>query len=157
MDTFNVRYSVPIHPVQLYYAFFFFFLTFGLLLIRKHSKRAGAETLFGIIAASTAVFLFEFMRGDFGIPVFAVLTDFIFLASLFVSLGILALIEQRLSDRSNLIYSSSVAALTLIYVFLRPLIDLPQYQLRFSQVLAILALLSTVVYVVVHRRKYPHL
>ncbi len=157
MDTFNVRYSVPIHPVQLYYAFFFFFLTFGLLLIRKHSKRAGAETLFGIIAASTAVFLFEFMRGDFGIPVFAVLTDFVFLASLFVSLGILALIEQRLSDRSNLIYSSSVAALTLMYVFLRPLIDLPQYQLRFSQVLAILALLSTVVYVVVHRRKYPHL
>lgn len=157
MDTFSVRYSVPIHPVQLYYAFFFFLLTFGLLLIRKNSKRAGAETLFGIIAASIAVFLFEFMRGDFGIPVFAVLTDFIFLASLFVSLGILALIEQRLSDRSNLIYSSSVAALTLIYVFLRPLIDLPQYQLRFSQVLAILALLSTVVYVVVHRRKYPHL
>ncbi len=157
MDTFNVRYSVPIHPVQLYYAFFYFALTFALLLIRKHSKRAGAETLLGIIAASIAVFLFEFLRGDFGIPVFAMISDFIFLGCLFVSLGILAVIEQRLSERSNLIYSSSVAALTLVYVFLRPFIEFPQYQLRFSQVLAVLALLSTVVYVVVHRRKYPHL
>lgn len=157
LDSFNVRYSVPIHPVQLYYAAFYFVLTFALLLIRKHSKRAGAETLFGIIASSIAVFLFEFLRGDFGIPVFAILTDFIFLGCLFSSLGVLALIEQRLSERSNLIYGSCVAILTLVYVFGRPWIDLLQYQLRFSQVLAILALLSTVVYVVVHRRKYPHL
>lgn len=157
MDSFNVRYSVPIHPVQLYYALFYFVLTFALLLIRKHSKRAGAETLLGIIAAAVAVFLFEFLRGDFGIPVFAVITDFVFLGCLFASLGILALIEQKLSERGNLVYSSSVAVLTLLYVFLRSWIDLPQYQLRFSQVLAILALLSTIVYVVVHRRKYPHL
>ncbi len=157
MDSFNVRYSVPIHPVQLYYALFYFALTFGLLLIRKHSKRAGAETLLGIIVASLTVFLLEFLRGDFGIPVFAMLTDFIFLGSLFGSLGVLALIEQRLSERSNLIYGACVAVLTIAYVLSRSWIDLPQYQLRFSQVLAILALLSTVVYVVVHRRKYPHL
>ncbi|MSR67847.1 hypothetical protein EXS65_03440 [Candidatus Peribacteria bacterium] len=157
MDSFNVRYSVPIHPVQLYYALFYFALTFGLLLIRKHSKRAGAETLIGIILASVMVFLLEFLRGDFGIPVFAMLTDFIFLGCLFGSLGVLALIEQSLSERSNLIYGSCVAVLTIAYVLSRSWIDLPQYQLRFSQVLAILALLSTVVYVVVHRRKYPHL
>ncbi len=157
MDTFNVRYSVPIHPVQLYYAVFYLFLTFVLLLIRKYSRRAGAETLIGIICATLMVFLIEFLRGDFGIPVFAILTDFIFLACLFSSLGVLALIEQRLSERANLIYGSIVAALTVVYIVGRPWILLPQYQLRFSQVLAILALLATVVYVVVHRRKYPHL
>lgn len=157
IDNFNIRYSVPIHPIQIYYALFYFCLTFVLLLIRKHAKRAGAETLLGIITASIVVFLFEFMRGDFGVPVFAKLTDFIFLASLFGSLGILALIEQRLSERANLIYGIVVAVLTLLYVLSRSWIGLPQYQLRFSQVLAVLALLAAVVYVVVHRRKYPHL
>jgi prolipoprotein diacylglyceryltransferase len=157
MDTFSVRYTVPIHPVQLYYALFYFALTFLLLLIRKYSKRAGAETLLGIILAAVAVFFLEFLRGDFGIPVFAILTDFIFLTALFGSLGVLALIEQHLSERSNLIYGFAVVALTVVYVAIRPWIDLSQYQLRFSQVLSILALLGTVVYVVVHRRKYPHL
>ena len=157
LDTFNVRYSVPIHPVQLYYAVFYFALTFVLLLIRKYSRRAGAETLIGIVLASIAVFLFEYLRGDFGIPVFAMITHFIFLTCLFASLGVLALIEQRLSERINLIYGSTVAVLTLAYVLARPWIDLPQIQFRFSQVLAILALLATIVYVVVHRHRYPHL
>jgi len=157
MDTFNVRYTVPIHPVQLYYALFYIILTFVLLLIRRNAKRAGAETLVGIITASSAVFIFEFFRGDFSIPVFAMFTDFIFLACLFSSLGVLAVVELRLTERTNVIYGSIVAVLTLAYVIGRPWIDLPQYQLRFSQVLSILALLSTVVYVTVHRRKYPHL
>lgn len=159
VDTFNVRYAVPIHPVQLYYAIFFCCLSFLLLLIRKHSRRAGAETLFGIAASSIAVFLFEFLRGDFGIPVFALLTDFVFLGCLIVSLGVLALLEQSdtLSKWANIVYGVVVGALTIVYVAARPWIDFPQYQLRFSQVLAILALLATVVYVVVHRRKYPHL
>lgn len=157
MDTFNVRYTVPIHPVQLYYAFFYFALTFILLLIRRYSKRAGAETLIGIVCAAVAVFFFEFLRGDFSIPVFATLTDFIFLACLFSSLGVLALIEHRLSEKANVVYGGSVAVLTIVYVLSRSWLELPQYQLRFSQVLSILALLATVVYVVVHRRKYPHL
>ncbi|OGJ63304.1 hypothetical protein A3A67_00640 [Candidatus Peribacteria bacterium RIFCSPLOWO2_01_FULL_51_18] len=157
VDTFNVRYAVPIHPVQLYYAAFYLALTFVLLMIRRYSKRAGAETLLGIVAASVAVFLFEFMRGDFGIPVFALITDFVFLGSLIASLGLLAMFENRLSERVNLIYGGVVGILTIGYVVARPWIDLVQYQLRFSQVLAILALLTTVVYVVVHRRKYPYL
>lgn len=157
MDTFSVRYTVPIHPVQLYYAFFYFVLTFVLLLIRRYSKRAGAETLLGIVTASVAVFFFEFLRGDFSIPVFAKLTDFIFLGCLFASLGVLAIIEQKLSERANTMYGGAVAVLTLAYVLSRSWLELPQYQLRFSQVLSILALLATVVYVVVHRRKYPHL
>ncbi len=156
-DTLNVRYAVPIHPVQLYYALFYFVLTFVLLLIRKHSRRAGAETLFGIICASIAVFLLEFLRGDFGIPVFATVSDFIFLGCLFVSLGVQAAIELRLSERGNFIYGMTVAVLTLIYVIGRRWLSFGDVQLRFSQVLAVLALLATVVYVVVHRRKYPHL
>jgi prolipoprotein diacylglyceryltransferase len=157
IDTFNVRYAVPIHPVQLYYAVFYFALTFLLLIIRKNAKRAGSETLFGIVASGIAVFLFEFMRGDFGIPVFAKFTDFIFLACLFTSLGVLAAIELKLTERANAIYGMLVALLTLAYVVGRQWISFGEFQLRFSQVLAILALLATVVYVVVHRRKYPHL
>ncbi len=157
MDTISVRYTVPIHPVQLYYALFYIVLTFALLLIRRYSKRAGAETLLGIIMASVAVFFFEFLRGDFSIPVFAKLTDFIFLGCLFGSLGVLALIEHKLSEKVNAMYGGAVAVLTFAYVLSRSWLELPQYQLRFSQVLSILALLATVVYVVVHRRKYPHL
>lgn len=157
IDTFNVRYAVPIHPVQLYYALFYFVLTFVLLVVRKNAKRAGAETLFGIVAAGLAVFFFEFMRGDFGIPVFAKLTDFFFLFCLFISLGVLAAIELKLSERANAIYGGCVALATVAYVVSRQWITFGEFQLRFSQVLAILALLATVVYVVVHRRKYPHL
>src|SRR5690606_38959653 len=97
---------VPIHPVQMYYAVFFFALTFLLLLIRKNSKRAGAETLFGIIIASVGIFLLEFLRGDFGIPVFANITDFLFLGCLFASLGVLAALELRMTQRENTIYGT---------------------------------------------------
>lgn len=156
-DTFSVRYTVPIHPVQIYYALFYLVLTFALLLIRKYSKRAGAETLIGIIIAAIGVFLLEFLRGDFGIPVFAMLTDFLFMGFLFLSLGVLALIEHRLSPRVNTIYNSSMIVLTLAYVIARQWVGVVQYQFRFSQMLAILALFGTIVYVTVHRRKYPHL
>lgn len=157
VNTFNVRYAVPIHPVQLYYALFFFVLTFALLLTRRYSRRAGAETLIGIIIAGLGIFLFEFMRGDSAITVFAKLTDFVFLGFLFVSLGVLAAIEVNVSQRANTIYSVTVAVLTMAYVVARNWISFGELQLRFSQVLAILALLATIVYVVVHRRKYPHL
>ncbi len=163
IETFNVRYSVPIHPVQLYYAVFFFALTFLLLIIRRHSRRAGAETLFGIVLASIVTFLLEFLRGDFSIPVFARPTDFIYLAFLFLSLGILASLERRLTLKGNLLYGGCVILATIVYLVLRNFIlaDIAwnyfSQPLRFSQVLAVLALLATVVYVVVHRRKYPHL
>ncbi len=156
-DTPNVRYAVPIHPVQLYYFLFYVVLTFLLLLIRKHSRRAGSETLFGIVVASLGVFLLEFLRGDFGIPVFANIADFVFLGCLFVSLGVLAAVELRLSERGNMIYGISVAVITFIYVFVRRMLSFGDMQLRFSQVLAVLALFATIVYVLVHRRKYPHL
>lgn len=157
LDTFSVRYTVPIHPVQLYYAVFYFALTFALLLIRKYSRRAGAETMAGIFIAGIAVFCFEFLRGDFGIPVFAKVTDFIFIFCLFCSLGVLAAIELKLSERANTIYGICVAVATIAYVATRQRIEFGDLQLRFTQAIAILALLATVVYVVVHRRKYPHL
>ncbi len=157
VNTFSVRYAVPIHPVQLYYALFFIVLTFSLLLIRRYSKRAGAETLFGIVIASCATFLLEFLRGDTAIPVFAKLTDLLFLASLFISLGILAALPSALTRKGNMVYGASVASLTIVYIALRAWIPVIGFQLRFSQLTAILALLATIVYVVVHRRKYPHL
>lgn len=156
-DTFAVRYAVPVHPVQLYYALFFFILTFSLLVVRKHAKRAGAETLVGIIAASGATFFFEFFRGDFGIPVFATRLDFFLLAVLFGSLGFFALVELKISQRAIIIMEVATTSAVALYLFLRPLLPLETVGLRFSQLLAVLALFGVIVYVLVQRRLHPHL
>tara|TARA_Y100000310_G_C20580904_1_gene762912 strand:+ start:426 stop:1349 length:924 start_codon:yes stop_codon:yes gene_type:complete len=156
-DTLGVRYVVPVHPVQLYYAIFYLLLTFLLLIIRKRSKRAGAETLFGIFFAAFATFTFEYFRGDFSIPVFATQLDFIVLICMFVSLGVFAAIELSLSKRSLYVYQTLLLLVFGGYLISRSWISLPTFELRFSQFLSVLALLATVVYVVVHSRKYPHL
>lgn len=156
-DTLNVRYAVPIHPVQLYYVLFYAILTLVLLIIRKHARRAGAETLFGIVTASLGTMLLELCRGDFGISVFAKLLDFFILIALFLSLGILASIELRLSKRGMVIYGSALLFGCMLYIALRSWIPSPTIELRFSQFLALLALLMTVVYVIVERRKHPHI
>ncbi len=156
-DSFTVRYAVPVHPVQLYYALFFFLLTFVLLIVRKQSQRAGAETLVGIVAASVATFIFEFFRGDFGISAYATYLDLFLLLLLFISLGFFALVELRLSQRSILIVEATATSLCAIYLFLRQYLPFDTIDLRFSQLLAILALLGTVVYVLTQRRIHPHL
>ncbi len=155
-DAPNVRYAIPLHPVQLYYALFYFGLTFLLLVIRKRSKRVGAETLFGIIIASIATFLLENYRGDFSIPVFATKVDFILLLALFVSLGVFAAIELKISSKSFFLYEGALVAITGGYLLARPWLELETYEFRVSQLLAVLALLGTVVYVVVERRKHPY-
>ncbi len=156
-DGMNVRYVVPIHPVQLYYAAFFFILTFLLLVIRKNAKRAGAETLFGIVMGALATFFLEYFRGDFSKLVFASQLDFVLLTVLFASLGIFAVIELKLSKRAMYVYEGVLLTIFGGYLALRPHLLLPTIELRFTQFIAVLALLGTVVYVVVHRRKYPHL
>lgn len=156
-DAINVRYTVPIHPVQLYYALIYLLLTFVLLIIRKRSERAGAETLCGIILASFITFFFEYFRGDFTIPVFATKLDFLILLMLFLSLGIFAVVETKLAPRVIVIYQSILIGVFAVFIFARRFLNLPTHELRFSQFLAVLALLATIVYVTVHRRKYPHL
>jgi prolipoprotein diacylglyceryltransferase len=156
-DSMSVRYAVPVHPVQLYYAMFFALLTFVLLIVRKHSQRAGAETLVGIVVASGMIFVLEFFRGDFGIPVFATKLDFALLILLFASLGFFALVELKLSQRTVVAAEFLATALIAVYLFIRPLLPLDTVGLRFSQLLAILALLGTIVYVLSHRRLHPHL
>ncbi|NOS67006.1 MAG: hypothetical protein HOO67_01410 [Candidatus Peribacteraceae bacterium] len=155
-DTPSVRYTIPLHPVQLYYVFFYFFLTFLLLVIRKRSGRVGAETLFGIVIASMGTFILEYFRGDFSLPVFANVLDFGILTFLFVSLGVFALIENRISAKASLWYELGPLVVTVCYMFSRPWFDLETFELRVSQLLAVLALLVTVVYVVVERRKHPY-
>lgn len=156
-DAANVRFAVPVHPVQLYYALFFFLLTFVLLIVRKHAKRAGAETLAGIALASIATFFFEYFRGDFAILVFATKLDFILLLLLFMSLGVFAAVEIMLTQRTIVIIEACTTVVCAVYLFVRSWLALDIVELRFSQLLAILALLATVVYVVVHRRRHPHL
>ncbi len=156
-DTIGVRYTVPIHPVQLYYAFTFLALTFLLLIIRKHSSRAGAETFVGILLASLATFAFEYFRGDFSIPVFATKLDFFVLILLFVSLGIFAAVELKLSQKALLTYEGMLVVVFGGYALSRGFLPLDTFELRFSQFLAVLSCLATIVYVALHRRKYPHL
>lgn len=156
-DAMNVRYAVPLHPVQLYYAFFFFTLTFVLLIIRKYAKHVGTETLIGIAAASIGTFFLESFRGDLSIPVFATQLDFTILVGLFVSLGVFAVIENRLSEKWFLIYQLLLGVAVTAYIAIRPFLDFEAYELRFTQLLALLALLGTIVYVLVQRRKFPHL
>ena len=156
-DAMNVRYAVPIPPVQLYYAIFYFLLTFLLLVIRKRARRVGAETLFGIFLATVGTFFLENFRGDFGIPVFAMKIDFVILLMLFISLGIFAVIELKLSNRMLILCEALLGLFYGGYLFIRPWLHFATFELRFSQFLSILALLATIVYVVVHRRRYPHL
>lgn len=156
-DNFAVSYTIPIHPVQLYYAVFYFCLTFLLLIVRRHSKRAGAETLFGIVVAALGTITFELFRGDPSTPVFASLADLGVLCLLFGSLTGVALLESKLSPRLVMAYEIGATLVVGGYFFLRQGLDLATYQLRFSQFLAVLALLTVVVYVVVHRQRHPHL
>jgi len=156
-DAISVRYTVPIHPVQLYYSFSFLLLTFVLLIIRKHSKRAGDETFFGIFFASICTFIFEYFRGDFSIPVFATRMDFVVLLALFASLGVFAAVELKLSSKALLISEACLIAVFGGYMIARRWLPFSTYELRFSQFLAVLSFLAVVVYVVVHRRRYPHL
>lgn len=158
-DTPSVRYVVPVHPVQLYYALFFFALTFLLLVIRKHSKRAGSETLYGIIIATLGTFLFEYLRGDFSIPVFAYRMDFIVLILFFASLGLYALTEKHLTEKAILLYQIALVVVVGGYLIVVRgfVLEHPTMEFRISQFLAILALFASIVYVAVHRLRHPHL
>jgi phosphatidylglycerol---prolipoprotein diacylglyceryl transferase len=155
-DAIQVRYAVPIHPVQLYYALFFLLLTFLLLVVRKHTRRAGAETLLGVVLASLAVMVLEMFRGD-GVTVFAMVSDFVVIALLFLSLGLLVFIELKLSSSALMLYGGTLLVLTVGYAILRQFLPYETFELRFSQFLSVLALFATVTYVIVHRRRYPHL
>ena len=76
---------------------------------------------------------------------------------LFLSLGVFATIEAKVSQRMMLVYEGLVTLLCAAYLLLRPWLPFSTFEMRFSQLLSILALLATVVYVVVHRRRHPHL
>jgi phosphatidylglycerol---prolipoprotein diacylglyceryl transferase len=157
-DAINVRFAVPIHPVQLYYAAFFLMLTFLLLIVRKNAKRAGAETLFGIVIASFVTFALESFRGDLDVKtVPATLPDLLLLLFLFVGLGVFSALDVKMSQRAAIAYCTVGTALLCAYILGRLWLPFDPLELRFSQFLSILSLLASVVYVVVHRRRYPHL
>lgn len=156
-EGFGVRYTVPVQPVQIYAAVFFLLLTLLLLTVRMYRWRAGAETIVGVTIGGVGAFLLEFLRGDFAITVFAKVTDFLLLVALFGSLGIVALLEQRPSDRATRLYAVVLVVVTVLYLVFRPWITIAEVEWRLSQFLYVLAMIATAVYVVVHRWKYPHL
>jgi len=56
-----------------------------------------------------------------------------------------------------MLYGAASTAVCALYLFARYWLPFDMFELRFNQFLAILALLATVVYVTVHRKRYPHL
>jgi len=163
----HVRYTVPVHPVQLYYALWFTVITYILLVLHRKrfagavrmsaSFRYGVPTLVGVALSALGVLLFEQFRGDFSVMVFAKVSDFLFLGILFGSLGFIAAFEKHLSYRYSLMNSVLVGIGTIAYIFIRTAIPVATVEWRFSQFLAVLAMLAVVVYVVAHRCKYPRL
>ena len=154
----QVRYTVPIHPVQIYYAIALVGITFLLFVLRKQpERRAGLTTFVAILLGAISVLLFEFLRGDFAVIVFAKLSDFLLLALLFASMGIVIAFEKRISPRYSLMNSVGIGIATVIYLGIRSWIPIASVEWRFSQFLAVLAVIGVTVYVVAHRWKYPHL
>lgn len=164
-ESMRVRYTVPVHPVQLYYALWFCVATFLLLLLHKKrfdqvsrlegSRGIGLPTLLGVLLGCLGVVFLESFRGDFALTVFAKFTDFLFLTLLFVSLGAIAVLERRISPRYSLINSIAVGFGTIGYLLLRPFITVASVEWRFSQFIAALAMIAAIVYVCAYRYKYP--
>ncbi|HLC75759.1 MAG TPA: prolipoprotein diacylglyceryl transferase family protein [Candidatus Peribacterales bacterium] len=166
LESMSVRYTVPVHPVQLYYALWFFCLTILLLMFhrRRFAQRMqmngngsglGMPTLLGVFLGCVGVLFLEYYRGDFAVTIFAKLTDFVFLGLLFMSMGTLTVLERKISHRYSLMNGAAVGIGTVAYLLLRPLITVASVEWRFSQFLAVLAILATVVYVYAYRWKYP--
>jgi prolipoprotein diacylglyceryltransferase len=159
-NSIDVRFVVPIVPVQLYYALFYFVLTFVLLAIHKYSRRAGAETIVGIVLACLFTVYMEFFRGDFSKSVFFSIYDVAVLCVLFSTLLLFAVLERKISPKIIMIGESVISLSVFAYLYARfwlKLITVSTYELRVSQFMALLVLLATVVYVIIHRQKYPHL
>lgn len=159
-NSIDVRFVTPIVPVQLYYAIFFLVLTFILLAIRKQAKRAGTETLAGIVLACTFTFFIEFYRGDFSKSVFFAYTDIFVLCVLFATLILFATLERYLRYSHIVITETIMMFGVLLYLYARfwlKWIEVSTYEVRMSQFVALLLLLATIVYVIIHRQKYPHL
>lgn len=153
----GVRYAVPIHPVQLYELVFFGMLLLLLLTVRQRKPRTGTETLIGIFLAGSGIFTLEYFRGDFAQLVFVRWSDVLFMALLFLSLGVLAALEQKWKQQWTYTYAGVLVFLTVMYVLLRPFVSGIEFEWRLAQFLSILAMLATFVYVVAERWKNPHL
>ncbi len=163
-ESMSVRYTVPVHPVQFYYAIWFLSITVLLLLLHKkrfdqlprpaNRNGLGVPTLTGTLLGCLGVLFLEFFRGDFAVTIFAKLTDFLFLGALFVSLGVFAVLERKMSPRYSMMNGLLVGFGTIGYLLLRPFITVAAVEWRFSQFLAVLAMIATVVYVCAHRWKY---
>jgi hypothetical protein len=81
-----------------------------------------------------------------------------FVFSLFVPAATVGVaIEMKLTEKGFFIYELILGVLSTAYIFARPWLDFETYELRFSQLLAVLTLLGTIVYVVVQRKRYPYL
>ena len=122
-------------------------------LIKQRTK----QPLRHLAILGLGVLLFELFRGDFAVIIFAKMSDFMFLTFLFGSLGVVVALERRISSRYSLVNSMFIGLGTLVYLLARSAITIASVEWRFSQFLAVLALIALTVYVGAHRWKYPEL
>lgn len=71
----SVKYSVPIHPTQIYASVYSAILAFGLILLSKtekiiNLKKSGFIGILGVAIYAFFVFLEQFVRGDDGMMIF---------------------------------------------------------------------------------------
>ncbi|MFA5792971.1 MAG: prolipoprotein diacylglyceryl transferase family protein [Candidatus Gracilibacteria bacterium] len=89
-DAFNVKYTVPVHPTQIYV-----FITILLILLSKRLlskktdffKRDGNTTIYFATMCSLGFFLLEFLRGDDTLTIFSVRIPTIFFLLIFIGSG----------------------------------------------------------------------
>lgn len=106
-----VKYSVPIHPTQIY-AFLYSMLIFTGLLLISHQKKVkaieppGIIALIGIGTFSFFHFLEEFIRGDDTINIFNIRLGHI--GSLLAIIGTIVVIHLRYFKKSTSLHSKSI-------------------------------------------------
>lgn len=113
LDNFNVQYTVPIHPTQLYNAIsaliIFLALYYGQNRLPFLSK-TGNITIIGLASYSLAKFLEIFWRGDEVLTIFSIRLDQI-LSSVLIILGIVMFIYHNHETKSRLqLYSERTEA-----------------------------------------------
>ncbi len=110
-DNAAIRYSVPIHPTQIY-AFLYSTIIFLLLILLSQNQRikqlekSGFIGLIGIVSFSFLRFLEEFVRGDDTITIFDVRTGQI--ATIITTIGAIIKLYRRFSKKSSRLHSKRI-------------------------------------------------
>lgn len=100
-ESMSIKYTVPIHPTQIYSALYSSFIFFGIILLGHHEKiknlsKSGFPGLLGILIYSIFRFLEEFVRGDDIITVFNIRISQILVSIILIYTGIILYLRYNM-------------------------------------------------------------